>query len=283
MTPGSGASGLLAKAPVRLAVAVAAVALGNVLLFSIVRMEPPEQKVRHRTWPKVYLFPMDEPPATSVQENLLGWMDLLDPTVLSLPSERRGFSRVRKGEFVRPLMAPQAWELTVAQADLPTVKEVPLTAADENVLGQAAALAATAPPDLPPRARYRPPQMEPGVYWTGASGELLAEPPAIQLAEMPQGISVVGPTRLRAVVGKTHIRATVTESCGDRRLDLKSLEAMQKWLGPDPKRLPKEAQVSGGIVALSVQWRWLPGITLKQPALDRSIWNGEDWRAFNWR
>jgi hypothetical protein len=213
--------------------------------------------------PMVVLLPIEDKPAYKWQRELLAWLDILDPAIMSLPSQQRGFSTSLRSGFVRPVVPLQQPDIVEPlQDELPprsvTVREpTPHLAVEslEEWLSQ--------PPPLAPSEVVKPKTFEDRVYWTSASGDLVSWIPEPSLAGLKPPLKVIGPTVLQVTWGGGRTRIQLNRSCGQKSLDNLAVLSLQRFmvgLEPEvPEPVLRRMEADGEVI--HADWRYAPGVT----------------------
>lgn len=200
-------------------------------------------------------------------ENLYEWARLRDPTLLVLPNESRGFSKVRHRDLeIAPAEVP-AYEFQVeAMAEKPhspiaiTGPETPLT---EKLL---AAWRSTRP------ARLEPVIIQPfarGIFWRFHDGRPLTNPPDVSMDAVRSALNEAGfpkyPTSIRVsrLEASPTARVRVLQSCGNPVLDNLAVRAVRQAVGRlelqertpgAPREHPGFLPDVGGSMEFEVEW-----------------------------
>ena len=251
---------------------------------------------RGSTAPDVRIAPRNAPecvwvsPAASQtwEKEIYAWCLLADPTLLSLPDERYGFARVRRGERVLPHRSTPAFEVpdeTEETAAFPPLRLSPPALDVANALANrwpAAELPALEPPRLA--------RLPEGVLWRFPDGTVLSGVPELDMDEVvaalregplptcPTGIGLAraeaGPT---VGLGQTGApgRVRVLQQCSNQRLDdllVRTLRRALARLDQDSATVATGKDAScfptpGGSIAFEVEWR-LVRVPPETPAPD---------------
>lgn len=237
--------------------------------------------------PKVVFLPLGVPPVNRMHGELQAWVELHDPTILSLPNEEHGFSCIRRYEFERPMHLQPDPELNAtpsAPVQLPPLRlgipvGDPLTALEQAHRTVAPRL--SPPPPVPTIA--------PGAYWTGPDGTPLTWlmlPTPAKLPNPPP--KIYGPTRLAVHAGLADtMRIRIITSSGSPFLDQQALRLLSRTFLPGNKNVPASLRRSlkqGKTSIFLAQWRFLPGIDWQKEAVsansritEKEKWNDLDW------
>jgi hypothetical protein len=233
--------------------------------------------------PMVVLLPIEDKPAYKWQAELLAWLDLLDPAIMSLPSQQRGFSTSLRSGFQRPI-APLEQPVIAEplQDELPprivTVREpTPHLAVEslEQWLAQPPPLAASEVP--------KPKTFEKRVYWTGRNGDVIDWLPEPSLAGLKPPLQVSGPTVLRATRAGGRTRIQLNRSCGLQSLDNLAVLTLQRFmvgLKPDVPE-PVLRRMEQGGEWIHTDWRHASGVTLAPADHKQPVWGKEAWFDFD--
>ena len=163
------------------------------------------------------------------------WARLADPTVMVLPDEQLGFSRVRQTKRALPETPVPEYGFRVILSKEATFPGIRLAAPphalpDEMRLRWTAAL-----PELPPAPTVVP--LPEGIVWHRPDGRVLMSMPELDLERVRKAISEGGrpryPTRveLRAGSAETPTRIRVRRASGNVQLDLHVVSALRRDVG----------------------------------------------------
>ena len=210
----------------------------------------------------VTMLPIEKDPQIPWQRNLIASLDLLDPTVLSLPNARYGFSTVRNYEFERPLEDSQPLDLDFQYNIRPPLPELTKNPTIENLAeinlleGRPTNLT-----QIPTYIEYQ--QYDPFAYWTKENGELMESIPPIPGKEFDQfneEITISGPTYLSISVQPDFARVKIVKSCGDNEVDRLAENYLRRYLTKHLWAAQKESETKwshANNTILLVHWRYL--------------------------
>lgn len=212
---------------------------------------------------------MLRPPAQARrwERSLWAWSRIEDPTLLALPNERLGFSRVRNEKRVPPYTEIPAYRYVVSYLAESAVQQAPLSAPPPP-LEKAVSLTWTS--RLPPVPAAPPLGRAPvRIVWHFPDGRVIDDAPA--LPEGGPGAAMakkepVAPTRVEVIRSENRLRVSIRESCGNVELDRMAYDALVRAAGEYQRRLSAGGAVSaaswfpgpGQSVVLEVEWRLAP-------------------------
>ena len=195
------------------------------------------------------------------------WCKLADPTLLSLPNESLGFSRVRRQERVLPYSDVPPYEYSSAftpERPLPelALAEDPRPLADE-ISGTWESFPAPVPPD--PVATALPE----GIIWRLPDGTVLDGMPALPEDDVRVAMAEkmpTAPTRIEVCRDARRLRVRVRRPSGSPQLDLLLLRVVTQAVGrldrQEARGEPAEGVLypsgTGDIRTAEVEWRLLP-------------------------
>lgn len=191
---------------------------------------PASAPPRPPSLPRVVMLPVDGPAVNPWHGQLLAWLDLRDPTVLSLPNSRYGFSKVLEGESARPLEERRvtgtlAEPAAAFQAAVPRIGPEP----PEDVMGAVVTARLSRPRLQLPRFAGVPARHRQEPAWIDGRGLVLAWMPVPDLPEgaaaspPPEAVTELLFERLPAAGDRQLppvLRVRVVRSCGDARRDV---------------------------------------------------------------
>lgn len=245
-------------------------------LFKVDNGPRAADKKATRSLATITMLPIERTPAFNWQRNLIASLDLLDPTIMSLPNATFGFSGARSLEDELPIQDPSPVEFTFRQSTNPSPPEIAITPPPpssaplliEEDLNAAWATQAT----------QEPPPMEPRVYWTDDSGTAVPRMPDLDLGAIAAGdtpIVTSGPTRLRVLSQVASVRVRIVQSCGQPALDQLAVRQLRNYLAimaAKGESMPT-GDSSGAYYA---HWRWLPFVQEKK-VFDTEEWHDQYW------
>lgn len=250
--------------------------VAGAVLFKIDNGPRAADKKATRSLATITMLPIERTPAFNWQRNLIASLDLLDPTIMSLPNATFGFSGARSLEDELPVQAPPPVEFTFRQSTVPSPPEIAI---------------APPPPSSAPllieedlnafwaaKAAQKAPPMEPLVYWTDDSGTAVPRMPDIDLAAIANGDAPMitsGPTRLRVLSQAASMRVRIVQSCGQPALDQLAVRQLRNYLvimAAKGESMPT-GDSSGTYYA---HWRWLPFVQ------ERKVFDTEEWHDQYW-
>ena len=209
----------------------------------------------------------DAPDIRPWERDLYTWVTLRNPTVLILPNERLGFSRVRARTLRVPIAPIPAYTFTEKPAR--EQPHVPIALRGDSLDFPEKIVLAWQP--FPPPV-VDPVPVEPlphGIFWRRSDGQLVGDVPPLDEAAVRAAFAEssvpVAPTILlvsRPVEARA-IRVRVLQSCGNTSLDLLAVNVIRKAVGElelrerqageeDPR--PSYFPALGGTSRLEVEW-----------------------------
>ncbi len=199
------------------------------------------------------------------QRQLEAWITLRDPTLLSLPNDKHGFSEILRIGFERPFKRVPERDMTLDLAQpMPTAPiRIAPQAADPVVLLDQARLAE--PPRLPQPLKSAP--VPPGVYITDMDGDPFTRVPELQLAQVAQlgeAVPARRPTEITTMPHGRQLRVTVTRSSGNARLDQLAVTHVRRLFISYPSQQTISEEMSWWLAqdrVLLVHWRFAPNVT----------------------
>jgi len=198
------------------------------------------------------------------EQDLHAWSRIADPTLLSLPNERYGFSRIRRDERERPVSPPPAYPFPtkpIAERDLPLIHLAHLPDSLGDTIRRNWALPN---PTLPPPPE--PAVLPEGVIWRLADGTPLARQPEVPLESLAQRLSeepADRPTQIDLSRPGQRLRVRVRHSCGNAALDIAAVKALAGELrhcelSDTPDQAPTYLPAGTETVQIEVEWRRVP-------------------------
>lgn len=198
---------------------------------------------------------MLRPPAQARrwERSLWAWSRIEDPTLLALPNERLGFSRVRSEKRVLPYTEIPAYRYVASYLAESAVQEAPL-AVPPPPLEKAVSLAWTSrlpPVPADPILGSAPAR----IVWHFPDGRVIDDAPA--LPEGSPGAALAKekpttPTRIEVIRSENRLRVAIRASCGNIQLDRMAYDACVQAAGEYQRR-----QSAGGAASAA---SWFPGV-----------------------
>ena len=212
----------------------------------------------------VFLSPPGE--ALEWEREIRAWCELADPTLLSLPNESRGFSRVRREERVLPYSDVPPYEYASAFAPERTFAELSLSDEPRPMEAEVSRAWQATPAPVPPEPPTKP--LPDGIVWRLPDGTVLAgmpELPEDDVREASKATAPEAPTRVEITRDQRRLRIRVRRPCGSPELDLLLLKAVTR----EVRRLERQEELgktvasvlypsaSGDVRTVEVEWRLL--------------------------
>ena len=200
------------------------------------RVTPSKNKpVRHLA--DVVMLPLGKDSNFPWQNNLIASLELLDPTIMSLPNSSHGFSNVRSLEFERPIepLPPHPIGADLAQEPVQTQFFVTPPISDLFSVINATHFLEHQLPKPKPRLT-----MDSTVYWTNEGGEILDHLPSISLkdaAENGKKLTTFGPTQVVISYRGDLARVKLLNSCGIPRLDKMAVDSLRRYFTKEQAKL----------------------------------------------
>ena len=212
----------------------------------------------------VFLSPPGE--ASEWEQEIRAWCELADPTLLSLPNESRGFSRVRRRERVLPYSGVPPYEYASAFAQERALAELPLSDEPRPMEAEVSRTWQGTPAPVPPEPPAKP--LPDGIVWRLPGGTVLSGMPELPEEDVRAASAVTppkAPTRLEVTRDQRRLRIRVRKPCGSPRLDLLLLKAVTR----EVRRLERQEELGkpaagilyppapGDVRTVEVEWRLL--------------------------
>ena len=192
----------------------------------------------------VVMLPLDKSPLFPWQSNLIASLELLDPTIMSLPNASYGFSNVRNLEFERPIkpLAPYQMRIDYAPAPAPSQFVATPPIGDLFFAMNSTHFLKQHTPQSHPGAR-----LDSSVYWTNAAGDIQEYLPSISLKDVTtngQKLTTLGPTQLEISYRGNLARVKVLTSCGISQLDKMAVDSLRRYFTREQAKLPASSSSS---------------------------------------
>lgn len=227
-----------------------------------------------------------------LRENLEAWLDVLDPTSLFLPNEELGFSRVRVGEFERPVKAPEPYAYALSPAKTASFEPRPLAEALGDLSPALRKAVLRRPPPLADEPGEETAPVPPAggllvAHWRDAAGDRLegiAPIAAAALPDDPSALTCSGPTAMLVQPGPLSARVRLERSSGSQQLDGLALTHLRRHLArlaAATVETPESKTWRQGARRVLVYWRNAPGVKQSAPAKpDRTPEGWDDFDLF---
>ncbi len=208
----------------------------------------------------VTLLPLDTEPVYPWMANLVASLELLDPTVLSLPNTSKGFSKIRNLEFQRPLVPVEPHEFEI---HFDTALTFPALTLTEGVSDLMLSMHHGKVRELAPIHVAEPPPIASQVLMVNDAGGIIDYLPPLSMdtaAGDGGPLITEGPTRLHVSMRKALVRVQLEQSCGNSELDQLAVGALRQYYileianTPDPEI---------GVIrdpVVWIHWRYRPEI-----------------------
>ena len=208
------------------------------------------------------------------QQHVLAWIDLLDPTIISLPNQTYGFSQIRNMEFERPFADFERMAFAGRYAQRPTPPSLQLTLGVDDLLQYMERSRRMIPPAMAGTQQ----QVESralGIVWTDENGRTVDGLPVLDLGAYGIDLTVMrrttGPTRIRVSPYYDQFRVRLIRSCGDTDLDAAAVTHLRRLFSSDNKNQTVLARKAspwlGEDSRFDVHWRFL-GAVIEEPEAD---------------
>ena len=213
----------------------------------------------------VTMLPIERDPKFTWQRNLIASLDLLDPTVLSLPNPRYGFSVVRNLEFERPIEDFKPDKIKLQYSPRPPLSKI-LFNNSTTTLVDIVRFKGINDLDgaMPTPILYQ--KYDPFAYWTKESGDIVESIPPIpseEIERLDDGTTVDGPTFLSVSIERDFARIRIVDSSGNKQLDELAISYLRrhlmKQLWAAQTEIDSEISTNDENV-LVVHWRYLDNI-----------------------
>ncbi|MDX9981193.1 MAG: hypothetical protein RBU25_14300 [Lentisphaeria bacterium] len=198
------------------------------------------------------------------------WARLADPTLLVLPDEELGFSRVRQTPRHLPETPPPEYRFAVVLAAETPQAEIRLAAPRQELPDELRQRWLVAPPET----REYPPvvPLPRAIVWHRPDGQVLAAMPELDIDTVRRAIAEGGhpryPTRLEVQAGDSAFptRIRVRRPSGNTALDLHAVAVLQRAVGFMERRQrfgqedtpPAYLPPPGGSVIIEIEWSLFP-------------------------
>ncbi len=215
----------------------------------------------------VIFLSIDKSQANDWQKNLIASLELLDPTVLSLPNPHHGFSRIRSFEFERPVEPFPDYEFTIAEIQHSLFPPITLTTPINDVLA-AINNFQNSQLQINQDATPKYPTLNATMYWSNHRGEIMPRIPIIPndaLSRLGDQIVTTGPSIFLAEQHQKLTRIKIVTSCGAPELDQIGLLHLQQYFSRIHFLSPAEGEDNNAMLIpdhglILGHWRLVPGI-----------------------
>ncbi len=198
------------------------------------------------------------------------WARLADPTLLVLPDEELGFSRVRQTPRHLPESPLPEYRFTIVLAAEAPQPEIRLAAPRQELPDELRQRWLVAPPET----REYPPvaPLPRSIVWHRPDGQVLAAMPELDIGTVRRAIAEGGhpryPTRLEIQAGDSAFptRIRVRRPSGNTALDLHAVAVLQRDVGLMERRQrfgleagrPLYLPPPGGSAIIEIEWSLFP-------------------------
>ncbi len=198
------------------------------------------------------------------------WARLADPTLLVLPDEELGFSRVRQTPRHLPATPLPEYRFLVVLAEEVPQPAIRLAAPRQELPDELRQRWSVAPPETQEFPPVVP--LPRTIVWHRPDGQVLAEMPELDLDTVRRAIAEGGhpryPTRLEILAGDSAFptRIRVRRPSGNTALDLHAVAVLQRDVGRLERRLrfgqeesrPVYLPPPGGSAIIEIEWSLFP-------------------------
>ena len=216
----------------------------------------------YRNLADVIMLPLEKNPTVPWQESLIASLELLDPTIMSLPNASYGFSKVRSLEFERPVREHTPFQLEIEYSPHIHNSSLVFTELIEDLL-RAINVNNTLESATTLRKESSWPSLDSSVYWTDVNGTVLEHFPLVSLEQSIDGeerIATSGPTELHVIFQDDLIRVKVISSCGNPKLDELAVNSLRRYfMVKQSKSLPNAEKIADefkGKSKIYAYWRF---------------------------
>ncbi len=230
---------------------------------------------------EITMLPIEKNPRYNWQKSLITTIELLDPTIMSLPSTDFGFSQVRNLEFAKKVeaVAPVEFKINLTIGNTDTAVNInkspkQLNSVLSNAYSQQLVGIEIVEKDMP--------KIESQIYWTNRDGVIISSltqplPELNDTADETNKIS--GPTVILVTHEKTIIRTQILKSCGNFKFDQIALRYIDSnrvkfQSSGNPDDIPLNSKEP---LVLSAHWHFFPGADFSEITKLEELINVEDW------
>lgn len=230
----------------------------------------------------VMMLPLEKNPVLPWQKNLIASLELLDPTIMSLPNSSYGFSNVRSLEFERPLKPLTPYQMMMELTTPPSSPSLLPTPPIDDLLfaiNQKNRLERNVS-----HGKSTTVGLDSVVYWTNGEGDIQERFPKISLDEFTeegQKLTTLGPTQLQVSNRKDVVRIKVLNSCGNPRLDKMAVDSLRRYYTKEQAKVSPDVADNEGpkkIATIFAYWRFADQVD-ETPNIDIKE-NLRDWDRF---
>ncbi len=258
------------KDPVKLQYFIASLIVSFIyfILFTGFKLAPGETALTKpvRELADVTMLPIEPNAPFRWQRNLIATLELLDPTIMSLPNTSYGFSRIRNLEFERPLEPLPSYEFDIQLQDQAPAGEIYFIEPVGDVLESFNHERLTKL-DSKLQVSSKPSPIAPDVYWTDQNGAVQTDLAHMSLADIVSdetAFTTTGPTVVSLSSRNELVRVRLIKSCGNPILDQRAVDHLHRTFAV---RYAKTASSdTNGMLGddrtliLSAHWRFAEGI-----------------------
>ena len=234
------------------------------LLFSLFKFEIKAKATKDKSYrhlADVIMLPIEKNPSLPWQKNLIAALDLLDPTIMSLPNTSYGFSNVRNLEFERPIRPLAPYNIQIEFQSTLQHKPLQFTAPIDDLLH---AININNRLEIGPISNDESsdPPLKPSVYWTDIDGNILDHLPPISVSDVIKGEEqriTSGPTPLQVVFSDNLVRVRLQGSCGDPQLDQIALTNLLRYFTAEQAKSTSGTQNESEVrkaIKIFAYWRF---------------------------
>ena len=254
------------------------------LLFALFQFRPrtaPSEDKPFRHLADVIMLPLEKDPIFPWQKNLIASLDLLDPTIMSLPHAVYGFSNIRNLEFERPVKPLTPYQMDVEFASpAPTSESIVTKPIDDlfSAMNSNNSFEPALSTDKQPSV-----VMDSVVYWTNDEGTVQEKLPAISLKEIAKDdkkLTTLGPTHLFVLYRGGFARIQLVNSCGNKQLDKVAINSLRRYYTKEQAKLTSntsnsERKKEG--IDIFAHWRFAEEIDESININGKDHHNDRDW------
>ncbi len=230
---------------------------------------------------EITMLPIEKNPRYNWQKSLITTIELLDPTIMSLPSTDFGFSQVRNFEFAKKVesVSPVEFKINLTTGNTDMAVYIDKSPKQLHSVLSSSYSQQSIGIDV---VEKEMPKIESQIYWTNRDGSIISSltqsfPEVKKILNETSKIS--GPTVILVAHEKTIIRTQILKSCGNFKFDQIALRHInsnkikfQSQGNPNNIQLKSMEQLR-----LSAHWRFLPEADFSETIkLEESI-NVQDW------
>ncbi len=230
---------------------------------------------------EITMLPIEKNPHYNWQRSLITTIELLDPTIMSLPSTNFGFSKVRNLEFAKKAGVVSQVDFKIDLTSESQDEPVKINTSPKSLISVFSNAYSQRSSNID-YVKEKMPKIENHVYWTNRDGRVypsLTQPLSNLKKSAIEPGKINGPTVILMIREKSIIRTQILESSGNDELDKIALRHINKTR----VKVQSTGNAKNAILNLKdqlvlyVHWHFLPDSDFSEALKSKDSIHVQDW------